>query len=106
MKALSTLEILQEWRGTSDLNALVSTLNTSGIITDEDSTGLSSTMIEAWTADCEAFVRSCGYTGGTIGTVGNFFDEHGAIYALYDSGRIDHKAAHTHLRDVNARPVD
>ena len=101
---VDVLEILEHWE-TGELLALISALNIQGIISDEDDTGLSSTMVESWKDDCEAFLRKKGYSGGKIERCSKFFDKHGAIYALYDENSYSYEEALKHLAAINERPL-
>lgn len=103
---MNTLELLES----SDherIQLLVNLLSRDGegIVSDEDDGGLTSTMIENWTDDCEKFLRTQGYTGGEIRTCGKFFSEHGAIYALYNTSLIEFEEAYKYLESVSQRPI-
>jgi hypothetical protein len=100
MKITNTLEILQLW-DKQVIQKLVSALNTDGIISDEDRTGLSSCMVEKWSIECEVYLRKFGYLGGEIKRYGKYFDTHGAIYALYDSSALDSDDALQHLISIS-----
>lgn len=104
METVNVLEILEEW-GAPEIQALVSALNTGGVISDEDKAGLSSTMVEKWTKKCESYLRSRGYLGGEIEHCGKYFNTRGAIYALYDSSALSHEDAFQYLVSVSKRPL-
>ncbi|WP_137936984.1 hypothetical protein [Chitinivorax sp. B] len=93
--------LLQEWEQPA-INTLVTVLNESGIATDEDRLGLSSTMIEGWTDDCSRLLYERGYIGGEIRIGAKFFPESGAIYAVYDSASYELSEVIRHLEQINA----
>lgn len=102
MVSVSALEILKGW-GKQEINSLVSLLNEYGMISDEEHTGLSSTMVERWSDECEVFLRNNGYVGGEISSSGKYFNESGAIYALYDTDKHDIESAHEHLVSIKTK---
>lgn len=97
---MDTLEILETW-SEEDLCRLVARLNRDGIVCDEDGLGLSSLMVEFWSEECEEYLMRHGYRGQRIQTCGRFLPAHGAVYALYDSGRRDYEQTFSHLLRVS-----
>lgn len=99
---MDVLSTLQQW-DTQETQKLVLALNSKSIVSDEDETGLSSTMVENWTDSCETFLRNNGYTGGEIKQCSKYFENHGAIYALYDSADLNYEKAVKYIVSVSAR---
>lgn len=84
----TTLQILQGWNSGS-LSLVIDALNKKGVITDEESTGLSSYMIEHWNEACTEYLLIHGYAGGKIKTCAKYFPHLGAVYALYDEALLE-----------------
>jgi hypothetical protein len=101
---MDILKILENW-APQHVQSLVSSLNTDGIVSDQEDDGLSSTMIEGWTGECEQFIRSKGYTGGKVAICGDFFPGYGAIYALYDTSLMTREEALKYVKSVSERPI-
>ncbi len=99
-----SIAILKEW-DSSALMALISKLNIDHISSDEDSVGLSSTIIEAWSYKCTDFLRENGFTGDELTTTGGYFPEHGAIYVIFDKDQVSYEDALTYLKEVASRNV-
>lgn len=93
---MNILKTLENWDKDLILS-MVSSLNKDGIISDEEHDGLSSTMVEHWMDDCDAFLRDKGYEGGKLEACSRYFNTHGQIYALYDSTALSAEAAGRHL---------
>lgn len=93
---MNVLEILKNWDKDLVLRMVLS-LNKDGIISDEEHNGLSSTMVENWMDDCDAFLRNKGYEGGKLETCSRYFNACGQIYALYDSTALSAEDADRHL---------
>lgn len=89
-------DILDRWLTNGALGPFIARLNATGVVTDEDRLGLSSTMAEGWDEACESFVRLHGYEGGPIELRAAYFNNVGNIYALYDSDALS-------AADVDAR---
>lgn len=83
----STVDLLIEWSATAVLREMLRVLDDHGIVTDEDSTALTSTAIEQWTPECEDYVRGQGYEGGAVEVVAKHYHGCGSVYALYDAHR-------------------
>ena len=82
---------------------LVTTLNATGIVSDEDNNvGISSTMIERWSDDCTDYLRENGYTGGELTDDGGYFPGHGAIYILYDKQPVTYEEAREYLEQLGS----
>ncbi|MEJ2610690.1 MAG: hypothetical protein P8179_11530 [Candidatus Thiodiazotropha sp.] len=96
MERIATIDVLRNW-GQDNVGKLVSILNRNGIVSDEDGLGLSSTMIEAWDEDCDAYLAENGYQGGTLETAAEFISDHGAVYVIYDSESITYEKAKKYI---------
>jgi len=96
----TTLNILKNWNQ-SVLNDLISLLNKQSIVSDEDGTGLSSTMVEGWNSDCCSFLKKNGYKGEDLSKHALFFEGHGAVYVLYDSNNgITQEDAESYMKEI------
>jgi len=101
---MTVLQILQDCNPVI-IQLLASKLNSLSIVSDKDEAGLSSTIVKLWSSDGEQYLRDHGYIGGEIKICGKFFNEHGAIYALYDSLAIEFDDAYRYLESVNSREL-
>lgn len=101
---MNVLEVLENW-DSQGVQSVISLLNSQGIVSDEDGTGLSSTIIESWSDECEQYLRGQGYVGGKIRICGKFFEQHGAIYALYNTSIVEFEDSYKYLESVNMREV-
>ncbi|MDP3269806.1 MAG: hypothetical protein Q8M40_12290 [Legionella sp.] len=101
---MNILEVLKKWDSQA-IQSVISLLNSQGIVSDEDDTGLSSTMMENWSDECEQYLRSHGYIGGEIRVCGKFSNDHGAIYALYNTLIVEFEDSYKYLASVNMRGV-
>ncbi|AVQ00311.1 hypothetical protein C7S18_23730 (plasmid) [Ahniella affigens] len=105
MKHDETVNILSEWPA-EILDALVAMLEDSGIVTDEDRTGLSSVMIKGWESRCDAVLVGRGYSGGPLAKMGKYYPWAGAIYCVYDSTRMSPDDALEHLDQASKKHPD
>jgi len=99
---MKTIKILKDWNQIK-LDELIGTLNINHLVSDEDSKGLSSTMIEGWSNECDSYLRSNGYTGGKLNTHSSFLPDHGAVYVVFDESQISYDDASKYLIDVANR---
>lgn len=72
-------------RNSQELVDFAEVLNKQGIVSDEDGTWVSSSMVEDWDGQCDSLLHAHGYKGGELRRYAKFFDGYGSIYALYDS---------------------
>ena len=83
---------------------LVTRLNEDGMVSDEDnSVGISSTMLERWSEECTEGLRKNGYFGGDLLCIGRYFCGHGAVYVLYDTENISYEEAMAYLETLGSR---
>lgn len=99
MKRERAIDILKEWNKETT-NYLVEILNTRSIVTDEDETEVSSNMIESWSTECDDFLRKHGYVGSLLATAGDYFDDYGAVYAVYDTDQTTYEEVKQYLKKV------
>lgn len=102
MERIITVDLLEDWDEKS-LTDLIDILNANHIVSDEDKTCLSSTMIESWKGECDSFLKRNGYLGEKLLSCGGFFDNVGAVYALYDESCISYNEAREYLNKVASR---
>jgi hypothetical protein len=69
----------------SEIEKVLIQLNKEHIVLDEHSNFLSSDLIEYCSKEVARLLRKHGYSGGPLKVAGQFFEGHGAVYALYDS---------------------
>lgn len=93
---LRTLEEIDD----AEIMRVAHQLNATGFATDEDGLCLSAGLIEHWTFRCTDLLRSHGYDGGPLLTLGQYFPPRGAIYLLYDSHRYTHDEARAELNQT------
>lgn len=86
-----------------ELGRVIEQLNRTGFVTDEDGLCLGAALIEYWSGECTALIRGCGYDGGELMVRGQFFNEVGAIYVLYDATRHAGEEAAEELQRVAER---
>ena len=104
MKTEQAFEILKSWDSRT-INQIIDLLNLNHIVSDEDCAGLSSTMIRHWADECDNYLRNAGYCGGKLQTAGKYFQNHGAIYVLYDESQISYEEASKYLNSVAEREI-
>jgi hypothetical protein len=101
---MKSIEILKQW-DKQTLNKLVKKLNSDYLVSDEDSIELSSIMIENWSDECDDYLQNSGYTGGKLNSHGEYFNNRGAIYVLFDETKITYESAAEYLNKVANRDV-
>ncbi len=79
------------------LSKIIEQLNNSGIILDEDTPSFNSTVIEKWEESCDDFLRNLGYCGGNLQVEGKYYNNHGAVYALFDEDIYDYSEAREYM---------
>ncbi|MCD1584570.1 hypothetical protein AAGW18_16070 [Vreelandella titanicae] len=95
---MTKFEAFSAWDATLK-GEVAAQLNGSGIVSDEDGLGLSSTWIESWDEEFTEHLRNFGYTGGEINNVGKYFS-HGAVYALYNEAKTTHLKAMAYIKKL------
>ena len=83
-----TIDLLKQWQQNGVLLAFITQLNRTGIVSDEENFGLSSTMVEGWEISCDIFLMTNGYSGGRIKKCVRYFDTKGNISSVYNSERV------------------
>ena len=83
------------------IEAIVIALNDHGIVSNEDNKAkFSRSMNKCWNDD---YLREKGYNGGELGKAGKFYQNHGDIYALYDTQLFSYEEAVKYLDMVRRR---
>lgn len=103
MSPEETLKQIKNW-SPHLVQDVVDQLNQTGIVSDEDGQGFSSTWIEHWNDDCTYYFRRLGYQGGELFTHGKYFSDHGAVYALFDIDQHDFDSATDYLNEKAGSP--
>lgn len=96
---MNTFEYLTNW-DIELVKKIVKHLNDFGVISDEDSYGISSTLIEKWSDSCTDYLIQHGYEGGPLSIIGEYVQGYGAVYGLYDTLGISHKAAYEYINKL------
>lgn len=101
------LGIMRDYSDISDSQVLfaLQVLEEHGLILDEHATFIGSVDIERNTEALDAFIRHHGYKGGHLQSAGKYFDDHGAVYAIYNSERHSRDSAlefiHKHVDKIH-----
>ncbi|MCS6207945.1 hypothetical protein [Shewanella baltica] len=95
---MSKFDAFSMWDSTLK-NKVASQLNSSGIVSDADGFGLSSTWIEGWDEEFTEHLRAFGYTGGEINKVAKYFSS-GAFYALYNEKKATNSKAMAYIKKL------
>ncbi len=77
------LEILKAM-DIKNINKIVDKLNSDGVVSDEENYGISSHIIENWDEECTEYLLENGYKGRKLRSHGNYFDNYGAVYVLFN----------------------
>jgi len=83
----------------------LSILDRIGILTDEDFPYLTSGAYESGKEYFTAHLVQNGYNGGELLTTAKFIEQHGAIYAIFDSARFEYDEVHRYLGTTQNRIV-
>ncbi len=80
-----------------DIEKLINQLNIDGIVSDEDKCLISSYMVKNWDSRCTDYLTSHGYEGGCLRAHGKFFENHGAVYVLFDENKHAYRTANDYM---------
>lgn len=92
-------EVLYKMNGAA-INSIIESLNKSGIVSDEDETGLHSVVIERWNEQCDAYLKERGYEGGPLRNCGKYVAGTGGVYAIYNPERVSYEEAIEYIESL------
>lgn len=79
------------------LSEIINFLNDKGIISDEDSPSFHSTVMKQWNDNSNKYLKEKGYNGSKLSVHGSFYDNHGAVYVLFDENKHNYKTAKAYM---------